>query len=203
MKRQTWIYGLLLLAVTVNGCSSSAQQSKVAPVNQQEKSAASAQTAPSPAANKNTTARTSLPAEPASDDSVTEWGKQTGGKTIRVEFSSNKRKQWLENETPVSAQFTTQSAQYKTSWIRGTTDVYLVKAQVGQTMTVKVSADEKKGVPNSNEDAAFDVFNARTNQRLEGGDQSWSLKLPETGDYAILVVGDHGNTDYTLKIEIH
>ncbi len=108
----------------------------------------------------------------------------------------------LENGAKVKARFTSQSAEYEALWVRGTTDVYIIGAKAGQTMSVTIQAEKKKNVPNSEEDAGFDVFNAKNNELIGDGGESWSGKLPENGEYAISVVGDHGNTAYKLKITV-
>lgn len=211
MQKRTSIYVLLWAALALSGCVTSAQKSKVVSVNQQEKSAVSTQAVPTPtvsangvevSASNNKSKGTSLPPEPEPDDPVTEWGKQTGGKTIRVEFGKNKSRTWKQDGMQVQAQVKSQSAIYKTKCVIRTSDVYLINAKAGQTMTVKITSKKIKYGNDWEEDASFDVFNARTNQRLDGGDLSWNQKLPETGDYAILVSGSRDFSDYTLEITV-
>lgn len=85
-----------------------------------------------------------------------------------------------------------------------TVPVYLVNAQAGRTLKVSVKAMELEEMQKAGleQAAVIEVYNTRTNKPLEGGnDNYWRGKLTETGDYAITVVGAHGETKYALEIE--
>jgi ABC-type glycerol-3-phosphate transport system substrate-binding protein len=148
--------------------------------------------------------------EAQESERVAEFGKQTGGKTIRVEFvpsqsTAQREKTWTDNGVQIKARFTPQSAKYETVWAQGATDVYLVNAQAGQTLKVNIKAIKQKDMQEAvfEQIATIGVYNAGTNQRFEGkDDNSWRGKLSETGDYAITVVCAHGETKYTLEIEV-
>lgn len=223
MLNRAIVDAFFLTAVVLSGCATSAHKSENNSfVNQQEKPAVTVQTTPSPSATKRTRKKDgtvkekstppgySLPAESGPEQPVAETGKETGGKTIRVRFTNGRKKQIFcadgvekppcaDEAMLVVAKFTNHSAIYRATWVQGTTDVYLVNAKAGQVMTVKISTEKEDG---EEEIAAFDVFNVRTNRRLEGGNLIWSQKLPETGEYAILVVGGYGYTYYTLEISV-
>lgn len=83
--------------------------------------------------------------------------------------------------------------------VRGDRDNYIVGAKAGQTMTVKISSLEKNAV--------FQIQNSRDGKYLknagETDDQTnWSGKLPDDGDYKIIVGGTRGNASYKLSIAI-
>jgi hypothetical protein len=82
--------------------------------------------------------------------------------------------------------------------IRGELDAYIVGARAGQQMTVRVTALERN--------AAFSIENPGGSY-LEGAGEmddatSVSRRLPETGDYRIVVGGTRGNATYKLTITI-
>ncbi|UBF26793.1 hypothetical protein K9N68_02015 [Kovacikia minuta CCNUW1] len=86
----------------------------------------------------------------------------------------------------------------KDAVIRGTRDIYLLGAQKGQTMTVKIESVESNAV--------FDLM-APPNQTgqsrtIKQEAVSWNSKLPETGDYQIVVGSTRGNATYRLKVVI-
>jgi hypothetical protein len=82
--------------------------------------------------------------------------------------------------------------------LRGTRDTYLLDAQKGQTMTVKIESVEGNAV--------FDVVTPpnRIGQRRTVKQEavSWTSKLPESGDYQIVVGTTRGNASYRLKVVI-
>ena len=82
--------------------------------------------------------------------------------------------------------------------LRGTRDTYLLDAQKGQTMTVKIESVESNAV--------FDVVTPpnRIGQRrtIKQEAVSWTSKLPESGDYQIVVGPTRGNASYRLKVII-
>jgi hypothetical protein len=90
------------------------------------------------------------------------------------------------------------SAILKDSVIRGTRDIYVLDAQKGQVMTVKISSVEKNAV--------FDILApaSMTGQRIKLKQEAtaWTGKLPESGDYQIVVGGTRGNAKYSLTVSI-
>lgn len=79
--------------------------------------------------------------------------------------------------------------------IRGDQDVYILRAAVGQTMSIRVTGD-----------AAFVIYqpNGKTLPNAgEGQDATfWEGKLPTKGAYKIEVGGIRGNAEYSLTIGI-
>lgn len=90
------------------------------------------------------------------------------------------------------------SATIKESVIRGTRDIYLLNAQQGQTMIVKIVSLENNAV--------FDVAAPpnRVGQRrsLKREAISWSGTLPQTGDYQIVIGTTRGNASYRLQVTV-
>lgn len=90
------------------------------------------------------------------------------------------------------------SATVQTAVIRGTRDIYLLGAQKGQVMTIKIESVENNAV--------FDVEAppTKSGQRrvLKQEAVSWSSKLPETGDYQIVIGSTRGNATYRLQVSI-
>ncbi len=90
------------------------------------------------------------------------------------------------------------SAIINTSVIRGTRDIYLLGAQKGQTMTVKIESLENN--------ALFDIEAppTKSGQRrvLREGVTAWSGKLPDSGDYQITIGSTRGNASYRLTVMI-
>ncbi|MBW4580486.1 MAG: hypothetical protein KME42_13055 [Tildeniella nuda ZEHNDER 1965/U140] len=90
------------------------------------------------------------------------------------------------------------SATVKTSVVNGTRDMYLLGAQKGQTMQVKITSLENNAV--------FDVV-APPNQTeprrvLKQEAVTWNKVLPATGDYQIVVGSTRGNASYRLEVTI-
>lgn len=90
------------------------------------------------------------------------------------------------------------SAAVKASVVNGTRDMYLLGAQKGQTMQVKITSLENNAV--------FDVV-APSNQTeprrvLKQEAITWSKVLPDTGDYQIVVGSTRGNASYRLEVTI-
>lgn len=82
--------------------------------------------------------------------------------------------------------------------IRGDRDTYILGAKAGQRMTVRVTALEKN--------AAFQI-EGPNGEYLEGAGEmddatNVSVRLPNNGDYRILVGGTRGNASYKLTISI-
>lgn len=90
------------------------------------------------------------------------------------------------------------SATIQTAVVLGTRDQYLLNAQQGQVMILKISSIEKN--------ALFDVLTPPdgNGQRslLKEGVTYWRGKLPATGDYAIVVGSTRGNATYKLQVSI-
>jgi hypothetical protein len=93
----------------------------------------------------------------------------------------------------------TSSTTIRGAVIRGDRDRYIVGAQRGQTMTVKITALE--------DNAAFEIFFAGEQEALEGAGEEddateWTGKLPADNDYVIVVGGTRGNASYKLTVSI-
>ncbi len=90
------------------------------------------------------------------------------------------------------------SATIKASVVNGTRDMYLLSAQKGQTMSVRIVSLE--------DNAVFDVVappnGAEARQTLKQEAVTWSSTLPETGDYQIVVGTTRGNANYRLQVTI-
>jgi hypothetical protein len=90
------------------------------------------------------------------------------------------------------------SATIKTSVVNGTRDRYLLGAQKGQTMQVKITSLENNAV--------FDIVappnNTSPRQLLKQEVVTWSDVLPNTGDYQIVVGPTRGNASYRLEVTI-
>ncbi len=85
------------------------------------------------------------------------------------------------------------------SVIRGERDEYLLGAQAGQQMSVRISSLE--------DNAVFQIFEPGGNQPLPGAGetddaQEWSGELPTSGDYIIVVGATRGNATYELEVMI-
>ncbi|CAD5973896.1 hypothetical protein [Planktothrix agardhii] len=85
------------------------------------------------------------------------------------------------------------SATMSQSVVRGTRNIYLLKANQGQRMDLKITALENNAV--------FDVI-APNGQVLKTEATQSSLKLPATGNYEIIVGGTRGNASYQLTVKI-
>ncbi|MGB6295412.1 MAG: hypothetical protein WBF90_04405 [Rivularia sp. (in: cyanobacteria)] len=99
-----------------------------------------------------------------------------GDRTIRVKFDRG-----------------TSSKTVKDSVIRGTRDIYLLGANKGQQMNLNITSLE--------DNAVFDVVSPN-GQTLQQEARNWSGKLPQKGDYQIVVGGTRGNATYELTTEI-
>ncbi|MGA7937266.1 MAG: hypothetical protein WCA35_27190 [Kovacikia sp.] len=82
--------------------------------------------------------------------------------------------------------------------IRGTRDTYLLDAQRGQIMTVKIESVENNAVF----DIAAPPNRLRQHRILQQEAVSWSGKLSDSGDYQIIVGPTRGNATYRLKVLI-
>ncbi|CAD5932042.1 hypothetical protein PCC9214_01350 [Planktothrix tepida] len=85
------------------------------------------------------------------------------------------------------------SATVSQSVVRGSRDIYLLKANQGQRMDLKMTSLENNAV--------FDVI-APNGQVLKTEATQSSLKLPATGTYEIIVGGTRGNATYQLNVKI-
>jgi hypothetical protein len=81
----------------------------------------------------------------------------------------------------------------KGSVVRGTRDIYLLRAFGNQTMTVNITSLEKNAI--------FDI-QAPNGKFLSQESASWSGILPTTGDYSVIVGGTRGNATYQLEVII-
>lgn len=90
------------------------------------------------------------------------------------------------------------AATVKSSVVNATRDRYLLGAQKGQTMSIRIMSLE--------DNAVFDVVAPpnKLGQRrtLKQEAVTWSNTLPETGDYQIVVGSTRGNASYRLQVTI-
>jgi len=77
--------------------------------------------------------------------------------------------------------------------VRGTRDIYLLRARRGQAMTVNITSVEKNAV--------FDIQGPNGEFLREEG-TSWRGVLPATGDYSIIVGGTRGNASYRMQVSV-
>ncbi|MDB9509261.1 MAG: hypothetical protein GPI96_18615 [Microcystis aeruginosa BS13-02] len=87
----------------------------------------------------------------------------------------------------------TNSATVNQSVVRGSRNIYLLRANRGQRMDLKITSLENNAV--------FDVI-APNGEILTGEATQSSLKLPATGNYEIIVGGTRGNATYKLNVKI-
>jgi len=90
------------------------------------------------------------------------------------------------------------SATVRSAVVRGTRDIYVLGASKGQVMTVKIFSVENN--------ALFHVLapaNSNGQRRpLREGVVLWNGRLPETGDYQLVVGSSRGNATYQLQVII-
>ncbi|MBE9094419.1 hypothetical protein [Tychonema sp. LEGE 07203] len=86
------------------------------------------------------------------------------------------------------------SAEVKGGVARGEVMIYLIRAKQGQTMNIEIQSVEGNAV--------FKVVDPNTNAVAEG-EKSWSGKLPQTGQYQIVVGTERGGASYTLSVGIY
>lgn len=103
------------------------------------------------------------------------------GITKRVKFAKGKSSVTLSNAV-----------------VRGDRDIYILGAKAGQQMTVRVTAVENN--------AAFQIEGPH-GEYLEGAGEmddatNVTVRLPQTGDYRIVVGGTRGNATYKLTVAI-
>lgn len=87
----------------------------------------------------------------------------------------------------------TNSATVNQSVVRGSRNIYLLRANRGQRMDLKITSLENNAV--------FDVI-APNGEILTTEATQSSLKLPATGNYEIIVGGTRGNATYKLNVKI-
>jgi len=87
----------------------------------------------------------------------------------------------------------TNSATVNQSVVRGSRNIYLLRANRGQRMDLKITSLENNAV--------FDVI-APNGEILKTEATQSSLKLPATGNYEIIVGGTRGNATYKLNVKI-
>lgn len=82
--------------------------------------------------------------------------------------------------------------------VRGTRDIYLVGANQGQTMTIKIASLE------NNASFAVTTPSNKAGQRrtLTPDAVNWTATLPASGDYQIIVGSSRGNASYKLQVTI-
>ncbi len=77
--------------------------------------------------------------------------------------------------------------------VRGTRNIYLLRARRGQTMKLNITSLEQNAV--------FDI-QAPNGKFLQEEATSWRGELPVTGDYSVIVGGIRGNASYKLDVTI-
>ena len=91
------------------------------------------------------------------------------------------------------------AATYAGAVIRGDRDEYVANARAGQKLSVSISSIEKNAV--------FQIQGPRDGECLsnacETDDQTiWTGRLPDNGNYTIIVGGTRGNASYRLGIAL-
>ena len=77
--------------------------------------------------------------------------------------------------------------------VRGTRNIYLLRARRGQTMKLNITSLEQNAV--------FDI-QSPNGRFLKQEGTSWRGVLPVTGDYSVIVGGTRGNATYKLDVTI-
>lgn len=77
--------------------------------------------------------------------------------------------------------------------VRGTRNIYLLRAKRAQTMTLKITSLEQNAV--------FDI-QAPNGKFLQQEATSWRGELPVTGDYSVIVGPTRRNASYKLDVTI-
>lgn len=90
------------------------------------------------------------------------------------------------------------STTIKDSVLNGTRDIYLLGAQKGQKMVLKIASLE--------DNAVFDVAappnKAGQRRMLRQKAVAWTGNLPESGEYQVIVGPTRGNASYRLQVSI-
>ncbi len=131
-----------------------------------------------------TAARTSTPSSPTGDSLISD------GTTIKPTILISQQ-----SPPPRRIQFAqgASSGAVEGAVVRGTRDVYLLRARGNQTMTVNITSLEQNAV--------FDI-QAPNGKFLQQEATSWSGVLPSYGDYSVIVGGTRGNATYRLEVTI-
>ena len=103
-------------------------------------------------------------------------GQDNSIKPVRISFDKGKTSKTVGN-----------------SVVRGTRDTYLVGANKGQQMNLKITSLENNGV--------YDVISP-DGKTLQQEATNWNGTLPTNGDYQIIVGGTRGNATYELNVGI-
>ena len=85
------------------------------------------------------------------------------------------------------------SAVVEGSVVRGTRNIYLLRARKDQTIILNIRSLEKNAV--------FDI-QAPDGSFLEQEASTWRGLLPRTGDYSVIVGATRGNASYKLEVII-
>ena len=116
-----------------------------------------------------------LPVNDEGDEDI-----QSGGLTKTVRFAKDRS-----------------SATYSNAVIRGESDVYVLRANGGQRMSVSITSEEDNAVFQVEGPGGY-LLGAEP-----GSDRtSWSGQLPADGKYRVIVGGTRGNATYTVTISI-
>jgi len=90
------------------------------------------------------------------------------------------------------------SATLEDAVVRGTRDIFLVGANQGQTMTVRIASIENN--------ASFAILSppnkAGQRRTLTPDAVKWSGVLPNSGDYQVIIGSSRGNASYKLHVQI-
>lgn len=89
------------------------------------------------------------------------------------------------------------SATMSNAVIRGDRDIYILGAKAGQRMTVRITSIEDNAVFQIEDPHGEYLENAG-----EGDARSVTTRLPDSGDYRIVVGGTRGNATYRLTVLI-
>lgn len=82
--------------------------------------------------------------------------------------------------------------------VRGDIDVYMLRANAGQRMTVTISSTENNAVFQIKGPDGAELAGARSGDDV----MNWSGELSRSGDYRIVVGGTRGNATYKLTVGI-
>jgi hypothetical protein len=87
----------------------------------------------------------------------------------------------------------TQSTTLENAVVRGTRDIYLLKAKAGQRMRLQITSLEKNAV--------FDLL-APGGEVIRQEATQADLRLPSAGEFQVVVGGTRGNAGYRLNVKI-
>ncbi|AFY52784.1 hypothetical protein Riv7116_0176 [Rivularia sp. PCC 7116] len=183
MKNKLLFSGAIIIALfNLTGCGQdNANTETLAPVettSQNNQETQISQPLSTTAETPEVPVSTSKPAKTASNqtNNSATYDDNRGNRTIRIKFDIG-----------------TSSKTVKDSVVRGTRDIYLLGANTGQQMNLNIASLE--------DNAVFDVISPN-GQILQQETKNWSGKLPQNGDYQIVVGGTRGNATYELATEI-